>query len=50
MEIITQQTLQEAKEYDSQKATLQYYLDYLGLHDIHEEGVQKRTSSTYLKR
>lgn len=41
MEIITQQTLQEAKEYDSQKATLQYYLDYLGLYDIRDEGMEK---------
>lgn len=49
MEIITQETLKEAKEYDSQKATLQYYLDYLGLHDIHEEGVRNADVKQILK-
>lgn len=49
MEIITQQTLQEVKGYDSQKATLQYYLDYLGLHDIHEEGMKNADVKQILK-
>lgn len=49
MEIITQQTLEDFKNYDSQKATLQYYLDYLGLHDIHEEGVQNADVKQTLK-
>lgn len=49
MEIITQQTLQEAKEYDSQKATLQYYLDYLGLHDICDEGMKNEDVKQTLK-
>ena len=49
MEIITQQTLQETKEYDSQKATLQYYLDYLGLHDICDEGMKNEDVKQTLK-
>ena len=49
MEIITQQTLEDVKNYDSQKATLQYYLDYLGLHDICDEGMKNEDVKQTLK-
>lgn len=49
MGIITQQTLEDVKNYDSQKATLQYYLNYLGLHDIHEEGMKNADVKQILK-
>lgn len=49
MEIITQQTLEDVKNYDSQKATLQYYLDYLGLYDIHDEGMKNEDVKQILK-